>query len=190
MRFLLILSLITVGACSSKKPDKKPVVYPDESPEVSTTIPQKPSISAKQVASQMGSHLVTEFKFTKGTYNLTSANKQKIKELYQKADRKGQIDEVQLITWADREFPTEQRGELADVQQELVDERNKSIEKYLNELDKDLDVNKISMAERAGALDRFIASDEAKVKETMDTKDAPDKVSKSIIIFVMEKSKY
>ncbi len=190
MKSLLILSvLVAMSACSSKKPEKKPKVYPDEAPEVSATIEKKPSITAKQVASQMGSHFVTEFSFGKSKYNLTAANKNKIKELYQKASRKGQIEEVQLITWADVEFPTQARGELSDVQQKLVDERNKSIEKYLNSLNKDLEVNKISMAERAGAVDRFIASDEAKVKETLDTKDAPDKVSKSIVVFVMEDKK-
>lgn len=187
MKHLLALGLIIVlSACSSKEPEKKPVVYPEESPEVSTTNPKDTSITAKQVAAGQGSNFVSEFKYKKGQTNLTSAQRSKIKEVYNRAERKGQIDEVQIVTWADQSFPTKNKEELASDQKRLVERRNTSIEKYLSQLDNELDVKKISMAERAGAVARFTASDEAKVKESLDSKDAPDKVSESMVIFILK----
>lgn len=187
MKLLSVLSLILLlGACRSKEPEKKPVVYPEESPAVSTTNPKETSITAKQVASGQGSNFVSEFKFSKGQVSLNPVNKQKIKEVYDRADRKGQIKEVQIVTWADQNFPTENKEELASDQQTLVKKRNRSIEKYLSHLDNDLNVKTISMAERAGAVARFTASDEAKIKESLDSKDAPDKVSESMVIFILK----
>lgn len=187
MKLLTLLSLMVIfSACSSKEPDKKPVVYPEESSQVSTTSPKEISITAKQVAAEQGSNFVSEFRFKRGETALTEDNRQKLKAVYDRAQRKGQIKEVQIVTWADQNFPTKRKEELASDQKKLVERRNASIEKYLSQLDTDLDVKKISMAERAGALARFTASDEAKIKEGLDSKDAPDKVSESMVIFILK----
>lgn len=188
--FLIFSLLIMLDACGSHSNEKQPADHSQQSKDVGKQIKAKPDLTTNEMASEKGPHFVTEFKFEKGSYQLTQANKNTIKEMYQKADRKGQIEEVQLITWADREFPTEERGELTDIQQRLVEERNNSIEKYLNELDKDLEVEKISMAERTGMVARFLSSDEVNVKEHMETKDAPKKISKGMVIFVMKPTQF
>ena len=180
------LVFISLAACSSKKPDKKPVVYPNNSPEVSTTNPKDTSIVAKEIASEQRSNLVTEIKFALGRTEISETQKQKISELYEKAKNTGELKEVQLITWADKEFPAKDKKDLPRSQQNLVNERNDHLEELIEGLDNDLNVTKISMAERAGALAKFTASKESQVKESLDNREAAGKISESMIIFILE----
>lgn len=182
----LFLTLFSLLGCSSKEPEKKPVVYPNNSPEVSTTNPKETSIVAKEVASEQGSNLVTEVKFTKGKAKVSADDQTKIKMLYQKAKDKGSIAEVQLITWGDKEYPVKDKSELAQSQQNLVDQRNDQLEEVIGKLDDNLEVNKISMAERATAVEKFTASPESQVKESLDHKGAAGKRSESMVIFILE----
>lgn len=188
MKKLTLLIMVALGAaCSSKKPQEKPILYPSESPEVTTTNPTNTSVNAKQVAAEQGSNLVTEITFDKKSSDLAATEQIKIQSLYQKTQEFGKIKEVQLITWADKEFPSKDKGELATAQKNLVNKRNKTIEQYIKDLDDDLKVNKISMAKRPSAFAKFVATDEAKVKESLDPKNAPDKAGKSIVIFILKK---
>lgn len=182
---ILISTLLVLSACASKKPEKKPVVYPSQSPEVSTTNPKDTSIVAKEVASEQGSNFVTEVKFPKGGTDVSPVNRQKIKELYQKAEAKGNIEQVQLITWADNEYPVKDKRDLAQSQKQLVDERNDQLEEVIEKLDDDLEIKKISMAERAGVLEKFTASEESQVKESLDHKEAAGKTSEAMVIFIL-----
>lgn len=188
MKFFSWLSLtILIAACSSKEPEKKPIVYPEESPEVSTTNPEQTSITARQTATGQGSNFVSEFKFKRGQTKLTLANQKTINKVFKRAENKGEIEEVQVVTWADEKFPTQKQKDLSESQQNLVNKRNASIKKHLKKLNHKLEVKTISMAKRADALDRFTASDEAKIKEGLDQQDAPDKVSESMVIFILKK---
>lgn len=184
---LILLGLsLAVISCSSKKPEKKPVLYPNKSPEVTTTNPNSTSVTAKQVAAEQGTNFVTEVSFVKGQTTISATDQRKIKFLYQKSHKRGEVEEVQLVTWADKEFPTKDEGKLARGQRKLVDKRNEAIEDYLNKIDDDLDVKKISMAERASFLERFTASEEAEVKKTLDVKGATERTGRAMVIFVMK----
>lgn len=178
--------LLALSACSSKKPEKKPVVYPNESPEVSTTKPKDTSIVAKEVASEQGTNLVTEVKFSKGKTEVSPDCRNKIKQLYHKALDKGTVAEVQLITWGDKEYPVKDKSDLARSQQDLVNERNDHLQEVIEKLDEDLVVNKISMAERASTMEKFTASKESQVKESLDHKEAAGKISEAMVIFILE----
>jgi hypothetical protein len=187
MKFItLILFLVVLFACSSKKPEKKPIVYPNTAPEVTTTNPKDISIVAKEVASEQGSNLVTEVKFTKGKADVTPNNLNKIKQLYQKAMDKGTVAEVQLITWGDKEYPVKDKSDLARNQQNLVNERNDHLEEVIEKLNGDLEVKKISMAERVSAIERLTASEESQVKESLDHQKAAGKKSEAMVIFILE----
>lgn len=185
--YVLAMSLLMLGACAFKKSEKKPIIYPANSPEVTTTNPKETSIIAKQLATEQGSNYVTELKFKKGDATISKADQSKIREIYQKAKKQGKINHAQLITWADQEFPTKEKEELADEQQDLVEKRNESLKKFITNLDKSVKVKKISMAERAGAIAKFTDSAEAEVKESLDVKDAHGRASEAIVIFIMKK---
>lgn len=185
-QLIALLCVIALSSCTSKKPEKKPIIYPNESPTVTTTKANPTSVTAKQVASEQGSDLVVELKFQKSKNIIPAADQQRIKTLYGKAVKKGKIKEVQLITWADKDYPSAVKDELAEKQQNLVDKRNDGLEKYILKLDDNLSVKKISMAERAGALAKFTATEEAEVKESLDVRDAPGKAGHAMVIFILE----
>ena len=181
------LGFLLLAACSSKEPAKKPIIYPDESPEVSTTKPKETSVTAKQLATEQGSNFVTEFKFEKGSSTVTKQQQQEIRETYEKAKKLGIVKEAQLVTWTDQEFPVKEKKELDSAQKNLVEKRNENLEKYIKTLDKKVSVKKISMAERASAFERFTSTKEAEVKESLQTQDAPGKTGESIVVFLLKK---
>jgi hypothetical protein len=181
------LALMVLAACSSKPPEKKPIIYPNEAPEVSTTKPKKTSITAQQVAAEQGTNIVAEVRFKKHHAKLPRPEKDKIKVAFEKAKLKGEIVEVQLITWADQDLPSEKKGELTKKQKELAEKRNDYLEDLVEDLDGDLKIKKIGMAEQAGFLAKFTATEEAQVKETLDPKQAPGKASEAMIVFMLKK---
>lgn len=185
MKTILFLSVLALSACASKKPEKKAIIYPNNSPEVSTTNPKDTSVTAKEIASEQGSNLVTEVKFARGQTEISETNKFKIEKLYEKAKKRGEVEEVQLITWADQEFP--QKGkDLKRSQKNLVNERNDHLKDLILSLDADLEIKKISMAERANALEEFTASKESQVKESLKHREAAGKVSEAMIVFILK----
>ncbi len=189
---LLILALI-ISACSSKPP-KDPganstsgVTKAQESKTV--------SMESKQLASEEETNLVTEVTFTKEKTTLSKAAQEDIRALWQKASKKGKIDEVKVITWGDQEYPSVHEENLSEKQIDLVKKRNDSLEKYISKLTKDADVETFSMAERPGALQRLFSSEDAKIKKSLETAGIPNtdttvkvpgKASKSVVIFIME----
>jgi hypothetical protein len=188
MRMLLIALLVI--SCASK-PAKDSGSNSKKGSKESKAV----SIESKQLASEEESNLVTEITFAKEKANVGSAARKELRDLYRKASKKGDIGEVKVITWADQEYPSANTEELSQKQRDLVKKRNEAIEKYLGLLDKDLDVEKISMAERPSALKKVFSSDDAKIKKSLETAGIPNtdttvkvpgKASKSIVIFLME----
>lgn len=189
---LLVLALI-ISACSSKPP-KDPgansasgITKAQESKTV--------SMESKQLASEEETNLVTEVSFTKEKATLSKAAQEDIRALWQKASKKGKIDEVKVITWGDQEYPSVHEENLSEKQIDLVKKRNDSLEKYISKLTKDADVETFSMAERPGALQRLFSSEDAKIKKSLETAGIPNtdtsvkvpgKASKSVVIFIME----
>lgn len=186
---LLLLALIIVG-CSSKHDERKTA-------EVKKPAPEKTiSIESKQLANEEQSKFVTEVTFHKEKSSLSSAAKNDLKHLYERATKKGKIHDIKVITWGDQEYPSVHEKRLSKKQIKLVDKRNKTLERYLLGLTKDtVDVETYSMAERPGTLNRLFASEDARIKKSLETAGIPNtdtsvkvpgKASKSIVIFIME----
>lgn len=189
---ILILSFI-IAACSSK---------PAKDPETNSTSVKKAqesnavSMESKQLASEQESKFVTEINFDKTKSNISKQAKDDLKSLYQKASSKGKIHEVQVITWADQEYPSVHEKKLSKKQIKLVDKRNETLKKYLIGLTKDnVDVSTHSMAERPGTLKKLFDSEDARIKKSLETAGIPNtdtsvkvpgKASKSVVIFIME----
>lgn len=189
---ILLLALIVVS-CSSK---------PAKDPGSNTTSVKKAqetktvSMEAKQLASEQESKFVTEINFDKTKANISKQAKDDLKELYQKASKKGKIDEVQVITWGDQEYPSVHEKRLSKKQIDLVEKRNQTLKNYLIGLTKDnVDVETHSMAERPGTLKRLFDSEDARIKKSLETAGIPNtdtsvkvpgKASKSVVIFIME----
>lgn len=189
---ILLLALF-MTACSSK-PAKDP--GPNTNTVKKAQESKAVSMESKQLASEQESNFVTEITFDKKKANISKRAKEDLKQLYQKASSKGKIHEVQVITWADQEYPSVHEKKLSEKQLDLVDKRNETLKKYLTGLTKDnVDVSTHSMAERPGTLKKLFDSEDARIKKSLETAGIPNtdttvkvpgKASKSVVIFIME----
>ncbi|MEN0059778.1 MAG: hypothetical protein AAGB31_13140 [Bdellovibrio sp.] len=179
---ILIFAALGIGACSSKDKISK-----------SDT---GSSMEAKQVAIEEEAAHVVEFDFKKGSSHLTPAAKSDIKKLISNARSQGAIKEIKVITWGDSEYPSVHTRKLASGDVKLVQERNKSIQKYINTQDKKYDVELYSMAERPGLIQEMLNTSDARIKKSLETAGVPttdtavktpSKASKSIVMVIPEK---
>ncbi len=166
----LILGFILLG-CSSKEPKEKPIIYPEESAEVNTTNPKSPSIVAKQLAAEQGSHFVTELNFDKGSTKLNQDHRKELTRLYKEARQEQDIETIQILSWPDSKKSDEQTG--------LADKRAKIVKKYLKGLDDEITFIEINMANK---------EDESDLKKSLKIQEAyKDKTSLVMVIFVPER---
>ncbi len=184
LMYSTIGSLLILTACSTK-----PAI-----PEaVTNSKPNKPgaSIEAKQVAAQEQSMYVAEIIFKKASSILTAAGKTQIKNTLQQASIAGEIKSVQVLTWADSEYPSVHTKKLSSEERELVTKRNDAISEYLKDNAKEADIKLHSMAERPGMLKNILNTTDSRLKKSLEVAGVPNtdtsiknpsKASHSIII--------
>lgn len=195
---LAILALLAYS-CSSKPPKKNPElgknpVSAKEAPPTSA-----PSMEAKQLANEQETALVTEFEFQKGKETLSPQSKKKIEELSKQALKKGKIEAIKVITWADQEYPSPKKKILSADQVTLAHNRNTEIKNYLKKMYPNQDVSGkielISMAERPSFYNKLISSDDARIKRSLESGGIPNtdsknkttgKTSRSIVLIQMK----
>lgn len=166
-------------------------------PEVPATIteakPNKPgaSIEAKQVAAQEESMYVAEIVFKKNSSALSDASKTQIKKVLQQANAGGEINNLQVLTWADAEYPSVHTKKLSAEDQSLVKKRNDSISRFLKANSPDADIILHSMAERPGLFKDMLNTTDGRLKKSLKIAGVPNtdtsvknpsKASHSIII--------
>lgn len=164
-------AVIAALGCSSK-PAKAPEFVESGNPKAAN-VPQGPSIEAKQVAGQELAAFVSEQKFQRGRADVTPAMKKDFTRLLEKAKAQGKVDEVKLVAWADQDYPAEAKKELPKAQQKLADRRLESLKKYVESVDKDLNVTTHSMAERPGRWDEMFSTSDERVKKAFEDAGIP-----------------
>lgn len=183
------LFMVLVG-CSST-PNEAEIIAP--APKKSNT--ETVGIEATQVAAEQNAEFFTEINFSKKQKNLSKANQGKIRRLLSDATKKGEVDEIKVISWADKEYPSAETKKLSEDERQIADDRNGAIKSFIANLNKDIKVKAYSMAERASALKEFVGSSEARVKKSLEvagiptTEGAvkyPSKASKSIVMIILK----
>ena len=197
--FTLFTLLTLLNACSSKPPKNNPKA--GMSPETAKMAPPEtlPSIEAKQLANEQQTTYVTEFSFKKGSDELTPIARKKLKEFEEKALKKGEIDTIKVITWADQEYPSVEKKKLTKDQIALVEKRNEKIKSFLktDQAHKKYsgDVELISMAQRPNLLSSLFSSEDERIKKSLESAGIPNsknkeiktaKSSRSIILILMK----
>jgi murein L,D-transpeptidase YcbB/YkuD len=192
--FFLVLTFFLIVTCSTMNKEQGKQAKSDSKTEVKPAKPQV-SIESKQLAAREESTFVTEIKFKKGQKAVPKSARSQLSQLYQKAQKKGEIEGVKVITWGDQEYPSVHTTELTKKQRKLVEDRNDNLETYLEKLDKNLGVDKFSMAERPDLMARLFSTEDAKLKKSLEKAGIPDtdsavkakgKSSTSIVIFTLK----
>lgn len=122
----------------------------------------------EKAAMKLGAHTSSQIAFEVGKTDLKPEELTELREVVNQAKANGQIDEIKVIAWADREYPAE--GTTAPNQQvKLAEERADKIKRYLKKELKVSDVAVYNMAKRPNALQELMNTQTAKVKNTMET---------------------
>lgn len=180
----LVFATIMFVTCTSKPPKR--------------AASEAVSLESKQLASEEESNYVTEISFSRASAKLSESSRAKLAAIFNEAKNKGKVVEAKVVTWADREYPSVHTEKLTKKEILLVDNRNKNIEKYLHDLNSDVDVELFSMAQRPSTMSKLFSTENARIKKSLETAGVPNtdttvkvpgKASKAIVILITEDQK-
>lgn len=146
-------------------------------------------------AQQEKASFVTEIAFKPGSQFLNDEARQKLADTLKKAYGAGEVDTVEVLSWADEEYPSVHTKRLPEAQRELAENRNEEIQRFFEANDGSIDVDTYSMAERPSALAETANTKAAKIKRALElggiptTSTAvkvPSKASKALVMVIMK----
>jgi hypothetical protein len=110
----------------------------------------------------------TEIAFQAGTAELTPESQAKLDALILDAHKRGQIDQVKVLSWGDISYPASAAVTVPKSQKDLAKSRNEAIEGYIEKKNSALYVESYNMAERPTALQDLLNTSEAQVKDSLE----------------------
>ncbi|MEK2645712.1 hypothetical protein [Bdellovibrio sp. BCCA] len=130
----------------------------------------------------LGAKMTSEISFDEGQTNLSDSAKEDIRSLIKDAKEKGNIDELKVAVWADREYPTKDtKASKADI--DLAKKRADNIKSFIKSEMKVGSVNTYNMTERPNALQKFLRTSDSKVKSTMEASGSAPRTSEETGFF-------
>ena len=114
------------------------------------------------------------------------------------ASKLGKIEEVKVISWADREFPSIHAGTLPEPQRDLADARNRAVKAAIERQSKAVDVDEYNMAVYPTSVERLFKTSDYRVKRSLEESGIPNSDSnvkapamagKSIVMILVEPKK-
>jgi hypothetical protein len=141
-------------------------------------------------ASEAGAKNYAEIKFNEGSSTLSDSAKNSLRSVLSKARMEGNVDEVIVLSWADKNYPSKELKKLSKEQRDLADQRNKNVKEYLKTM-RDVDVNSYNMAERPSSFSKLFNTADSELKSSMmeaglsttaDKADYSSKASHSVIL--------
>jgi hypothetical protein len=102
--------------------------------------------------------------FEHGSAALTDSSKESLRALCREARSHGEIDEIKLAVWSDRDVPV--NVDLPKVDRNLAKQRIDNISNFLKDEFDVGDVDSFNMAERSNWLARLFRTDDAELKSS------------------------
>lgn len=127
--------------------------------------------TTKDAADRLGADQVKEVTFEKNVTGLSEAQKAEIRAAVSEASQKGKIDEVKVLAWSDKEYPTES-GKPGKSDVNLAKDRLRDLKAFLKDELKVSDVDTYNMSERPNALEKFFHTSDSKVKSAVEAEGA------------------
>lgn len=159
----LLLLPLALTACSSA-PDRV-----DNQARGEDAPGSQASMEAKQLAAEQQTPYVAEIEFDKGSSKLTSSAQLKLERLLSRMQSNQNIESIKVLSWADQEYPAERAESLPESQRELAEKRNETIKNFVENVNGGLSVDTLSMAERPNEITRFLGTEDARIKESLET---------------------
>ena|GEM_PF-1058470 len=139
-------------------------------------------------ARKLGASSVGEVEFDLGKADLTDGAKEDLDELKSEAEQAGDIAEVRVIAWADKEYPPEQQKRYTKDDIKLADQRADKVRTYLREQLKLKSITTFNMAKRPNLFQEMLKTPTAVIKDTLEKSGAAPHSEKDTGLFA-ERSK-
>jgi len=136
-----------------------------------------------QAAAEVGATHYTVINFAPGQNTLPEPERAKLRELASMAARHGKVAEIQVLAWADKEYPKEEQN-VASRDEKLADQRADTIKNFLKkDLKTSADVEAHNMAKRPGVFSELVKSEGYEVKTSFEnTGAAPTEANRTAIL--------
>jgi outer membrane protein OmpA-like peptidoglycan-associated protein len=172
-----------LGACALL-PDK------DKTPQAAEKVgePQarpQASIEAKQLAAEQEAEVVAEVVFPRGKAGLSAGERARLQKIERKLGDKKKVDRLLVAAWADKALPGDEGKELPDRARKLAEERGKAVREFLAKNGAEgVDMDFHNMAEKPGAVSKFIGAEDARVKKSLEGA----RPSKAIVLLIKKEN--
>lgn len=182
MTLLSLVFITTLALANTANTDNTAVQSPNASPPTSSgpggatapgpasgqselllrrTVPSNPDTAMQRSTA-------TEIAFKTGTTELTTESQAKLDALIVDAHKRGQIDQVKVLSWGDISYPPTGGAAVPKGQKDLAKKRNAAIENYIEKKNTNLYVESYNMAERPSALQDLLNTSESRVKDSLE----------------------
>jgi len=142
------------------------------------------SVTSETEASSkaLGAKMANEISFEERKSSLTDTSKQEIRDFIKTARDQGKIGEIKVAVWADLEYPSPgTKASSADVK--LANDRAKELKNFLKKEMAVNDVNTYNMTQRPNALQKFMHTPTANMKNKMEKMGAAPTTEKETVLF-------
>ncbi len=153
--------------------------------------------NSQDAGHMLGATQVKEITFDKKSASLTDAHKETLRTAINEASQAGQIVEMKVLAWSDKEYPSP-TGRQSREDVKLAKKRISDIKSYLKSL-KISNIDTYNMTERPNALQKLFHTQTEKVKNTTEMAGAAPtadqtglfdnkaQASKSVVMIFMKK---
>lgn len=139
-------------------------------------------------ARKLGASTVGEVEFDTGKADLSEIAQHDLNELKSEAQQAGDITEVRVIAWADKEYPPEQQKRYTKADIKLADQRAEKVKAFLRDQLHLKSIATYNMAKRPNLLQEMLKTPTAAIKDTLEKSGAAPHTEKDTGLFA-EKSK-
>lgn len=162
--FIFCLFMMALSACVSQEQRA------EEKREISR-IDRKfadSSAEARYAALDAGADSFLQVSFKPGTADLAGDGKNQIRGWLKKNTQRGKLERVQVVAWADQEYPTSEERKLADDQVRLAQARADRLRDLVRQEASGTSVKAYSMAERLKPSEEWYKLSEGALKKSLE----------------------
>ncbi|MEZ0391992.1 MAG: hypothetical protein ACAH59_07250 [Pseudobdellovibrionaceae bacterium] len=185
MKFQLIYFLFAcfLSACSTS--GNKTEVIPKDQAQVQAPGAIAPS-SSEQAAMALDRNIVSTIAFEPGRKGLSPEATAEINKALMAAKKQGEVAAVDVAVWSDQALPKAEGAKLSTEQIELAEERGENIEKYIDRMEPNADVNVHNMAEKPNAFANFLNTQDSTVKNRLAAVDDSSRNSSAMVFIKLK----
>lgn len=193
LAFLTALSIAATDNSAAQAPNQPPSTSSDGATAPGPATGQSDLLLRRTIPSNpdtaMQRSTATEIIFQAGTAQLTPESQARLDALIVDAHKRGQIDQVKVLSWGDISYPPTGGAQAPKGQKDLAKNRNRAIENYIEKKNTSLYVESYNMAERPSALQDLLNTSEARVKSSLEkagiTHDTTHRGSRAMVMVIV-----